>query len=207
MTIQYLYQTEYVVTTEAERDLNWPQYSRVRCLDTSKTYRLISTSWVEENHSGGTISWGGIGGTLSNQTDLQNALNAKAASGHSHAESDVTNLVTDLAAKQATLTRNTGNIVHANLSNGTLTMAFGTNSSVKVTPTATGTFTTTVPAAGCVCYLKILTSGTTSYTITFGTGFKSTGTLATGKVTGKVFTLVFISDGTTCNQIARSTAM
>ena len=28
---------------------------------------------------GGSVSWGDIGGTLSNQTDLQNALNAKAS--------------------------------------------------------------------------------------------------------------------------------
>jgi hypothetical protein len=133
----------------------------------------------------GSAAWGSVTGTLSNQTDLNSALNGK----------------------QATLTRNTGLIVYTALANGTTAMAFGTNSTVKVTPTATATYTTTVPAAGCEAFLIILTSGTTSYTITFGTGFKTTGTLATGTVTAKVFVLEFISDGTTLNQVSRTTAM
>lgn len=51
---------------------------------------------------GGASNWGDLGGTLANQTDLQAALDAKAASSHSHAESDVTGLTAALAAKQAT---------------------------------------------------------------------------------------------------------
>lgn len=53
----------------------------------------------------------------------------------------------------------------------------------------------------------ITTNGTTSYTLTFGTNFKSTGTLATGTVSGKVFTITFRSDGVNYNEVARSTAM
>lgn len=49
---------------------------------------------------GGGGVWGEITGTLSNQSDLQTALDGKSATGHTHAQSDVTNLVTDLAAKQ-----------------------------------------------------------------------------------------------------------
>jgi len=130
------------------------------------------------------IAWGGITGTLSNQTDLNTAL----------------------SGKQATLTRATGAMVYSALSNGTLALAFGTNSCVKVTPTATGSFTTTVPAAGNVSQLIILTSGTTSYTMTFGTGFKSTGTLATGTTTGKYFILTFVSDGTYMIEASRTVA-
>ena len=51
----------------------------------------------------GSAAWGSIGGTLANQTDLQNALNAKASSSHTHSQSEITNLVSDLAAKQSTL--------------------------------------------------------------------------------------------------------
>lgn len=47
--------------------------------------------------SGSTVSWGGITGTLSSQTDLQTALSGKAASSHSHAQSDVTGLAATLA--------------------------------------------------------------------------------------------------------------
>lgn len=38
------------------------------------------------------VDWGDIGGTLSDQTDLQNALDGKALSAHTHVEVDVTDL-------------------------------------------------------------------------------------------------------------------
>ena len=89
---------------------------------------------------------------------------------------------------------------------GTLALAFGTYSCVKVTPNATNSFTTTVPAAGNVGQLIILTSGTSSYTMTFGTGFKSTGTLATGTTSGKYFIMTFVSDGTYMVEASRTVA-
>jgi hypothetical protein len=100
-----------------------------------------------------------------------------------------------------------GGIVHATLSAGATAMALATNSSVKVTPNATATYTTTVPAAGNRRTIIILTSGTSSYTITFGTGFKPTGTLATGTSSGKVFVLHWISDGTNLYEAGRTAAM
>lgn len=48
-----------------------------------------------------TVAWGGISGTLSDQTDLNSALGGKAAATHVHAESDVTGLTSDLAGKLA----------------------------------------------------------------------------------------------------------
>jgi len=45
-------------------------------LDTNKIYRWSGTTYIEVSPTVGTI-WGGITGTLSNQTDLQNALNLK----------------------------------------------------------------------------------------------------------------------------------
>lgn len=56
-------------------------------------------TWVEVTGAGGASAWGAITGTLSDQTDLQTALNAKAALVHTHAEADVTGLVADLALK------------------------------------------------------------------------------------------------------------
>jgi hypothetical protein len=50
---------------------------------------------------GGAASWGSITGTLSAQTDLQSALNGKAASTHSHIIGDVTGLQAALDGKQA----------------------------------------------------------------------------------------------------------
>jgi hypothetical protein len=54
-----------------------------------------------QNSAAGTPTWGAITGTLSLQLDLQGALDAKAGSSHTHAESAITNLTTDLAAKAA----------------------------------------------------------------------------------------------------------
>jgi hypothetical protein len=65
----------------------------------------------------------------------------------------------------------------------------------------------TVPATGQEITLRILTSGTSSFTLTFGTNFKSTGTLATGTADAKVFVIKFVSDGTNMNEVSRTTAM
>ena len=56
---------------------------------------------------GGTVAWGAITGTLSNQTDLQAALNGKANTSHTHAASDVTSGVF-AAARLGTGTANSG---------------------------------------------------------------------------------------------------
>jgi hypothetical protein len=53
----------------------------------------------------------------------------------------------------------------------------------------------------------ILTSGSSSFTITFGSGFKPTGTLATGATTNRVFVVGFISDGTNLYETGRTAAM
>jgi len=97
--------------------------------------------------------------------------------------------------------------VYALLTTGATAMAFGTNTAVKVTPNAAATYTTTVPAAGEVRTLIILTSGTTSRTITFGTGFKSKGTLATGTANARVFVFLWVSDGVNLYEASRTTAI
>lgn len=96
---------------------------------------------------------------------------------------------------------------YALLANGTLALGFATKGVVRVTPTATGSFTTTVPPAGTRCTLIVLTTGTTSFTMTFGTGFKSTGTLATGTVAARYFIFQFISDGTSVIEASRTVAI
>ena len=50
----------------------------------NKTYGRKNGAWSEVTGSGGSSSWGNITGSLSDQTDLQNALDDKAASSHSH---------------------------------------------------------------------------------------------------------------------------
>jgi hypothetical protein len=63
--------------------------------------------WLEANGGGGggSSAWGGITGTLSAQTDLQTALNAKA---------DATATSTALSGKQATILAGTATVTVAN---------------------------------------------------------------------------------------------
>lgn len=86
-------------------------------------------------------------------------------------------------------------------------MAFGLRGVVQATPTANRTYTTTVPAAGERRSLIILTSGTSSYVITFSTGFKTTGTLTTGTTSARYFVIEFVSNGTYLIETRRTTAI
>ncbi len=65
-----------VVDTESERNAAWPESIEVRCKDMGKTYRLVSGQFEEIAPPGG-VAWGSITGTLSGQTDLNNALGGK----------------------------------------------------------------------------------------------------------------------------------
>lgn len=96
---------------------------------------------------------------------------------------------------------------YSTLANGSIAMFLATNNTVKVTPTANATYTTTVPAAGTRCTILILTSGASSFTITFGLGFKPTGTLATGTTASRVFATSWVSDGTNLYETGRTAAM
>lgn len=98
-------------------------------------------------------------------------------------------------------------LVYALLPNGTTAMAFGTNDAVKVTPTGNATLTTDVPAAGKRVTLIVLTSGTASRTLTFGTGFRAVSTLATGTTSGRVFVISFVSDGSVLYEASRTAAI
>jgi hypothetical protein len=76
-----------------------------------------------------------------------------------------------------------------------------------VTPTGDITLNAASAPIGAVVYVVVTTSGTSSFNITPTTNFKSTGALATGTSTGKVFTITFVGDGTNMNEVARTTAM
>jgi hypothetical protein len=80
---------------------------------------------------------------------------------------------------------------------------------VPYTPTQSSTINAAsmTGTAGHFVTLVVTTSGTTSYTVTFGTNFKSTGTLATGTVSAKKFTVRFVSDGTNWLELSRTSAM
>lgn len=95
--------------------------------------------------------------------------------------------------------------------------ALGNTGAVSLDPALGDVFTTaptgdmTINASsallGARVSVVVTTANTTSRTLTFGTNFKTTGTLATGTVASKVFTISFIGDGTNLNEVSRTTAM
>lgn len=89
------------------------------------------------------------------------------------------------------------------------TVAFTPTTTVTThTPTQSETINFSTPGtAGTEIFLEIVTSGTSSFTLTFGTNTKTTGTLATGTVSAKTFVVSFVSDGTNWVETARTTAM
>jgi len=48
-----------------------------------------NTEWVDQSGGGGSVAWGEITGTLSDQPDLQTALDGKSDTGHTHPLSDL----------------------------------------------------------------------------------------------------------------------
>jgi hypothetical protein len=77
-----------------------------------------------------------------------------------------------------------------------------------LTPAQAEAVTATNMTAGQNVSLVILTSGTTSYTLTFGAGIKTgTATLATGTVTGKYFVVNYVSNGTSLIEVSRTAAL
>ncbi len=76
-----------------------------------------------------------------------------------------------------------------------------------VTPTGSITLNAATAPAGSKITLVVTTSGTSSYNVTPTTNFKSTGALATGTASGKVFTISFVGDGTNLNETSRTLAM
>lgn len=75
------------------------------------------------------------------------------------------------------------------------------------TPAQTATLNAASVVRGQELTFVITTAGVTSFTLTFGTNFKTTSTLATGTVAAKVFTVSFVADGTNYNEVGRTTAM
>jgi hypothetical protein len=91
-----------------------------------------------------------------------------------------------------------GTTVSMNLSLGTV---------FTLTPAQTETINATNCTAGQQSTLIVTTSGTTSFTLTFSTNFRTTGTLATGTTTAKQFAISFMCNGSTATEISRTAAM
>lgn len=253
---------------------------------------------------GGAATWGAIGGTLSNQTDLQTALNGKQASGSyatgaqgaladtavqpartltttapltgggdlsanrtlavsaaSTTATGVVELATDgesaasivvqgndarlsnsraptgtaggslsgtypnpTVATNANLTGAVTSVGNATTYTGIVPFAQGghagsaattgttgtmtvnmTTAIVTITPTGACTFNASGGVVGQMVTFIITTSGTTSFTLTWGTNFRKVGTLATGTVSARFFAVTFVSvNGTIWQEVSRT---
>jgi hypothetical protein len=76
-----------------------------------------------------------------------------------------------------------------------------------LTPTEAETLTVSGGKPGQEIYIKVLTSGTNSFNVTFSTGFLATAVLATGTVSAKTFVLHFVNVAGTFVEVARTAAM
>ena len=94
------------------------------------------------------------------------------------------------------------------LANDTTEIDFAGGRFKQLTVTGNRVLTTTVTPSNTEATLVIVTTGTTSRNITFGTGFGRTqGTLATGTTGGIVYVIQFISDGTNMHEVSRTAGM
>lgn len=87
---------------------------------------------------------------------------------------------------------------------GTITVSMTTRI-ITCTPTGNMTLNASGGTAGQIITFSFTTSGVTSFTITFGTNFRKTGTLATGTTSARFFTVTFIClDGTIWTEVSRT---
>lgn len=87
---------------------------------------------------------------------------------------------------------------------GTMTVSMA-NSVITVTPTGACTFNASGGVVGQITTFIITTSGTTSFTLTWGTNYRKTGTLATGTTSARFFAVSFVCvNGTIWQEISRT---
>ena len=145
-------------------------------------------------------------------SNIQTHVGSAHAPANSQKNSDITGeeIEAKLTGTISTHTHAAGSgqpLGYVTLANDTLAQALATNINTQLTVTAARTLTTTVPAAGIRCTITIVTSGASSFVVTFGTGFKPVGTLATGTTTARAFVIEFISNGTNLREVSRTAAM
>lgn len=82
-----------------------------------------------------------------------------------------------------------------------------TSELITITPTGNTTLNASGGIAGQRVTFVVTTSGVSSFTITFGTNFKSVGTLATGTTNNRTFTVSFVYNGSLWIETGRTAAM
>lgn len=190
------------------------------CADTLLRYARSAGAWTATTVNN-VATWGQVNGTLSNQADLQTALNGKGTSNFSGAYVDLTGKPTlgtaaaTAASAYATSAQGAkadtalqsipaGTTAATSATTGTMTVSMTTDI-VTITPTGACTFNASGGTTGRELTFSITTSGVSTFTLTWGTNFRKTGTLATGATSARFFTVTFrCLDGTVWSEIART---
>jgi hypothetical protein len=166
-------------------------------IDLSYTGSIFTLNWLDGATQHPRIGWTEDAGIFVFHSDGVHRLSLSAENITANRQLDVPDASGTLSVSSASGTPATS---------GTMTVPM--DSTVKtITPAGNCTFNASDGVPGASCAFIITTSGTTPYTLTFGTNFKSQGTLVTGVVSGKKFTVSFVYDGTNWCETSRTTAM
>lgn len=153
----------------------------------------------------GVSSFANISGLPTENNALASALNGKLATNGSAAS------LTSIPVNQVT-----GVLPFANggregsaatsATTGAMTVNM-TTSIITITPTGACTFNASGGVVGQIVTFIITTSGTSSFTLTWGTNYRKVGTLATGTTSARFFSVTFVCvNGTIWQEIARTAA-
>lgn len=146
--------------------------------------------------------------TITTGTTTADRLTITTVTGHVLVNTPTDDTYNQLQVNGDTKTNRIVEVVSALTPSATISLDASLGSYFTLTPDQTATINLTGVKAGQSMSLAITTSGTSSFTLTFGTNFKTTGTLATGTVTAKVFVINFSCfDGVTYFETGRTAAM
>lgn len=146
-----------------------------------------------------------VSGNAGSATILQNARTINGTSFNGSANITVTAAADTLTGGVVSYAKGgIGGCAATSATTGTMTVSM-TTPCVTITPTGAATFNASGGVAGQILVFSITTSGSSSFTLTWGTNFRKTGTLATGVTTARFFTVTFLClDGTIWTEIART---
>lgn len=88
-----------------------------------------------------------------------------------------------------------------------ITMSASAENLFTITPTRSEIIMTTTGGEGDSALFRVLTTGSESYAITWGSGFKSSGSLTTGTTPSKKYVVEFVNDGVDWLELKRTTAL
>jgi len=177
----------YIVDTEAERDTNWLNLTKVKCLDTGKFYQLKNGTFAEASEIDS-----GLKGDKGDP-GIQGLPGSDGAQGIPGVKGDTG--LQGIQGIQGVPGVAPTPVVTALATTGSIVVPMADADVFTITPAGACTFTTTSFKNGKRVTFMILTSGTTARTMTWSIGFKPLSTLSTGTVTAKRFSQTFLCVG------------